>query len=46
MSAHLGASGYITKPVDVAQFIEAIGSLGHSWITLVRLQEHKTKAFK
>ncbi|MBV5297391.1 MAG: response regulator [Rhodoferax sp.] len=45
-SYHLGASGYITKPVDVAQFIEVIGSLGNYWITLVRLPGHKTEALK
>lgn len=36
----LGASGYITKPVDLQQFISAIGNLGNYWINLVRLPEH------
>jgi CheY-like chemotaxis protein len=42
-SYHLGAAGYITKPVDMAQFIEAIGSLGNYWISLVRLPGHKAE---
>ncbi len=36
-SYHLGASGYVTKPVDVDQFIAAIGILCNYWLTLVRL---------
>lgn len=44
-SYQLGAAGYITKPVDVADFIKAIGSLGNYWITLVRLPGHKAEAF-
>jgi CheY-like chemotaxis protein len=40
-SYHLGAAGYITKPVDVVQFMAAIGSLGEYWFDLVRLpQKH------
>ncbi len=33
----LGATGYITKPVDVVQFMAAIRVLGNYWIDLVRL---------
>lgn len=33
----LGAAGYITKPVDLAQFIDAIRQLGNYWFTLTRL---------
>ena len=33
----LGAAGYITKPVDVGQFMAAIRVLGNYWIDLVRL---------
>ena len=33
----LGAAGYITKPVEVHKFMEAIGQLGDYWFTLVRL---------
>ena len=33
----LGAAGYITKPVDVDQFMSAIGQLGNYWFVLVRL---------
>lgn len=39
-SYQLGASGYVTKPMDVAQFIEAIRVLSNYWITLVRLPGH------
>jgi len=36
-SYHLGAAGYITKPVDLDQFMKAIGQLGNYWFALVRL---------
>jgi CheY-like chemotaxis protein len=36
-SYHLGAAGYITKPVDINQFMEAIRQLGEYWFALVRL---------
>jgi CheY-like chemotaxis protein len=36
-SYKLGASGYITKPVDIDQFIDAIRQLDNYWFTLVRL---------
>jgi CheY-like chemotaxis protein len=36
----LGASGYITKPADIGQFITAIRQLGDYWMTLVRLPGH------
>ncbi len=36
-SYQLGAAGFITKPVDLQQFIAAIGQLGDYWIQLVRL---------
>lgn len=36
-SYRLGASGYITKPVDMDQFIEAIRQVGVYWFTLARL---------
>ena len=36
-SYDLGAAGYITKPVDVVQFMAAIRALGGYWIDLVRL---------
>jgi CheY-like chemotaxis protein len=36
-SYHLGAAGYITKSVDMLQFMAAIGDLGTYWIDLVRL---------
>jgi len=38
-SYHLGAAGYITKPVDLFQFMEAIRNLGNYWIDLVRLPQ-------
>jgi CheY-like chemotaxis protein len=36
-SYHLGAAGYITKSVDMVQFMAAINGLGNYWIDLVRL---------
>lgn len=36
-SYNLGASGYISKPVDIDQFIAAVRHLGDYWIKLVRL---------
>ena len=36
-SYHLGAASYITKPVDVLQFMAAIRDLGDYWFDLVRL---------
>lgn len=37
ISYKLGAAGYITKPVDMEQFIDAIRQLGNYWFTLTRL---------
>lgn len=37
VSYHLGASGYITKPVDMDQFIQAIREVGNYWFGLMRL---------
>lgn len=38
----LGAASYITKPVDMPQFISAINQIGEYWFTLVRLPKgHK-----
>lgn len=36
----LGAAGYITKPMDVLQFMAAIRDLGEYWFALVRLPEN------
>ncbi|MFA6311625.1 MAG: response regulator [Sterolibacterium sp.] len=36
-SYHLGAAGYVTKPVDMEQFIDAIRQLGNYWFALTRL---------
>lgn len=36
-SYHLGAAGYVTKPVDINQFMEAIRQLGEYWFAVVRL---------
>jgi CheY-like chemotaxis protein len=36
-SYKLGAAGYITKPMDIDQFIDAIRQLDNYWFTLVRL---------
>ena len=40
----LGAAGYITKPVDVVQFMAVIRDLGMYWFALVRLPENKKPA--
>ena len=40
-SYDLGASGYITKPVDIGQFIAAIRVLGDYWSKLVRLPQRR-----
>lgn len=37
VSYHLGAAGYITKPVDIEQFIDAIRQIGNYWFVLTRL---------
>jgi CheY-like chemotaxis protein len=37
----LGAAGFITKPMDLSQFIKAIGGIGDYWIHLVRLPQTK-----
>ena len=39
-SYKLGAAGFITKPVDVNEFIEVVRKLGDYWMTLVKLPEH------
>lgn len=36
-SYRLGAAGYITKPVDINQFLDAIRQLGDYWFSLVQL---------
>lgn len=36
-SYQMGAAGYITKPVDIDQFIEAISYLSQYWFVLVQL---------
>lgn len=41
-SYELGAASYITKPVDMVQFIKAIQQIGDYWFSLVRLpQDHR-----
>ena len=40
-SYKLGAAGFITKPLDVLQFMAAIRDLGEYWIDLVRLPQRK-----
>ena len=40
-SYKLGAAGFITKPLDVLQFITAIRDLGVYWFDLVRLPQRK-----
>lgn len=36
-SYRLGAAGFVTKPVDLEQFIHAINQLGNYWFKLVRV---------
>jgi CheY-like chemotaxis protein len=36
-SYKLGAAGYVTKPVDMEQFIDAVRQLDNYWLGLVRL---------
>ena len=36
----MGAAGFITKPVDVHKFIEAISLIGDYWLSLVKLPQH------
>lgn len=38
-SYQLGAASYITKPMDMPQFIKAIQQIGEYWFSLVRLPE-------
>lgn len=38
-SYDLGAASYVTKPIDVTQFIAAVRTLGNYWIELVRLPQ-------
>jgi CheY-like chemotaxis protein len=39
ISYRLGASSYITKPVDMPQFIKAVQQIGDYWFSLVRLPQ-------
>ncbi|MFZ2407560.1 MAG: response regulator [Methylobacter sp.] len=38
-SYQLGATSYITKPMDMPQFIKAVQQIGEYWFSLVRLPE-------
>ncbi len=38
-SYQLGATSYITKPVDMPQFIKAIQQIGDYWFSLMRLPQ-------
>jgi CheY-like chemotaxis protein len=40
-SYRLGAAGYITKPLDISEFIVEIGQLTDYWLSLVRLPENR-----
>jgi CheY-like chemotaxis protein len=39
ISYRLGAASYITKPVDMPQFIKAVQQIGDYWFSLVRLPQ-------
>lgn len=36
----IGAAGYVPKPTDINEFVEAIHQLGEYWFRLVRLPEN------
>jgi len=36
----MGASGYITKPIDIDRFIQTIKSLGDYWINILQLPDN------
>ncbi|MGZ5049480.1 MAG: response regulator [Methylobacter sp.] len=38
-SYQLGATSYITKPVDMPQFVKAVQQIGDYWFSLVRLPQ-------
>jgi CheY-like chemotaxis protein len=38
-SYQLGATSYITKPIDMPQFIKAVQQIGEYWFSLVRLPQ-------
>lgn len=38
-SYQLGATSYITKPVDMPQFVNAVQQIGDYWFSLVRLPQ-------
>lgn len=40
-SYQLGATSFITKPVDMPQFIKAIQQIGDYWFSLVRLPQDR-----
>ena len=42
-SYKLHANCYITKPVDLEQFIEVVRSIQHFWLTVVKLPPHETR---
>ena len=43
-SYRLHANCYITKPVDLDQFLEVIKSVENFWLTVVKLPTGKTEA--
>jgi len=36
-SYHLRANAYVTKPVDLEQFLRVVGSIEHFWLEIVKL---------
>lgn len=40
-SYRLGAAGYVTKPLDIREFIVEIGQLSEYWLSLVSLPERR-----
>lgn len=41
MSYNLGAAGYVTKAIDIDQFIDTIRQISDYWLKLVRLPHHQ-----
>ena len=37
VSYHLRANAYVTKPVDLDQFLKVVGSIEHFWLEIVKL---------
>jgi len=43
-SYHLHANSYITKPVELARFMQVVGSVGDYWLNIVKLPKREPHA--